>query len=457
MTRGIELIVNGFPGPTHHFGGLSYGNIASMSSSQMPSSPKKAALEVLEKMRLTYSLGIPQLLLPPHERPFLPILRSLGFSGTNEKVLKESSDGSFPMLLSASSSAAMWAANAATVSPSIDSGKTVHFTPANLISKFHRSFEAPMTGLLLFRLFNHPLHFEHHLPLPPHSDFADEGAANHLRFCKEYGEKGIQLFVYGRSAHHKNEAGSFPARQTLEASEAVCRLHRLDPKRVFFAKQQVEAIDAGVFHNDVISMANKNVFILHEKSFENQKELLKTIQNAFSELCLENLTLFEISDSELSLKEAVKTYFFNSELLSLSDTKMALIAPKECEKSPAVQRLIKRLTEETPIQDVYYQDLKESMKNGGGPACLRLRVVLTPQELSFVHQGCLYTEKLGEKLEALVHRHYRETLHPKDLQDLSLFEESCRALDALSALLDLPAIYPFQRSRPKISLPEKPL
>lgn len=455
----MEMNFDGLAGPTHHYGGLSFGNLASMEHSHSVSNPKQAALQGLEKMRLLTSLGIKQGILPPQERPFLPLLRALGFYGSDPDLLRQVWKTDPSLLIACSSSAYMWAANAATVSPSADSiDGRVHFTPANLVTEFHRSFEPMTTGKMLYRLFNHPEHFVHHFPLPPHPRFADEGAANHIRFCRESGQTGIQLFVFGRSSQKQGSLPQhFPARQTEEASRTLSRLHLLRPSHVVFAQQNPEAIDAGVFHNDVISVGHQNVFLYHERAFINTERVILELRERIETHCQVPFIAIEVKEKEIPLSEAVCTYLFNSQIVTRPDGMMALIAPQECQASPLVSSFLKDLVEKksSPIGQIIYQDLRESMQNGGGPACLRLRIVLTEQEYKTIHPGVELNETLYKKLVGWVEKHYRDRLKLEELADPHLLKEGRTALDELSRLLQLGPIYSFQTLGPLPPLPEK--
>lgn len=456
----IEMNFDGIIGPTHNYSGLSFGNVASMEHQQLASNPKLAALQGLAKMRTLMLLGIKQGVLPPQERPLIPLLHALGFMGSESEILEKAWKTDPKILMACSSAACMWAANAATVSPSADSNdERVHFTPANLITKFHRSYEGSATGLILYRIFNHPAYFAHHHPLHFHSDFADEGAANHTRFCGSFDQPGIQLFVYGKSIHtqHHPLPKNFPARQTDEASKALARLHRLAPSRTLFAKQHPDAIDAGVFHNDVISVGHQNLFLLHEKAFINTSEIVQQLKQLLEQHCQIPLIALEVKETDISLEDAVKTYLFNSQIVTLPDQSMVLIAPQECQMSPSVSRFLAQLLENKhqPIRQVIYQNIHESMLNGGGPACLRLRVALKKKEYDAIHHGVELTEELYTKLVKWVEKHYRDQLLPADLSDPQLLKEGRQALDELSRLLQLGSIYPFQQmTGPPPPLPE---
>ncbi|MBM3300889.1 MAG: N-succinylarginine dihydrolase, partial [Deltaproteobacteria bacterium] len=414
------------------------------------SNPRAAALEGLGKMKLLMDLGIPQAVLPPHERPDLWTLRDLGFCGTDYQIIAKAAREA-PFLLAACYSASgMWTANSATVSPSPDTADgLVHFTPANLVSFFHRSIEQRFTAKVLEAIFNDQSAFVHHKALPGAAQFSDEGAANHTRLCKSYGEPGIELFVYGRKAFDRDDPGPsvFPARQSFEASAAIARLHRLDLSKTLFFRQNPEAIDAGVFHNDVISVGNQHVFVFHSGAFVDGDRVIGELRRTFEERCQAQLFVLEVTQDQLPASDAVKTYLFNSQLVTLPDQTMCLIAPlesKEHEKAGAM--LAQLLAESNPISKVRFIDIRQSMKNGGGPACLRLRVVLTDTQLSLVHEGVLLTEQRYRQLEAWIHCHYRDRLNPQDLADPLLAEESRSALDALTQILQLGSVYDFQQN-----------
>src|SRR4029077_2346121 len=104
-------------------------------------------------------------------------------------VLREAERKDPRLLVAAYSASAMWAANAATVSPSADTADgRVHFTPANLPTQLHRSIEPPVTSAVLRQIFPEGEYFAHHDPLPASEEFADEGAANHMRLAPSHGE-----------------------------------------------------------------------------------------------------------------------------------------------------------------------------------------------------------------------------------------------------------------------------
>lgn len=440
--------MDGLVGPTHHYAGLASGNIASTNNALSPSNPQAAARQGLEKMRLLHQMGLKQGILPPHQRPNLHLLYKLGFTGTATEQINKVNKIAPELLSACYSASSMWAANAATVSASTDTfDHKVHFTAANLVSNLHRHHEADFSKKLLSTIFSNLNYFNHHSVLPKSSSTGDEGAANHNRLCQSHAHPGINLFVYGKQAlgtnQHHSEPQKYPARQTKEASEAIARSHQLNEEQVIFACQNPAAIDQGVFHNDVISVANESVFLTHEEAFLNQANIL----NALREKSPFPLTIIELSKDQISIKDAVETYLFNSQLITLPDQKhMILIAPFECQKNLRVKTSIETVLADStnPINRVHYLDLKQSMRNGGGPACLRLRVPLNEQELAAMHQGVLVDNQLLDILDLWVLKHYRTELRAADLADPQLMNESLQALDELTQILKLGSIYPFQ-------------
>lgn len=429
-----EVNFDGLLGPTHHFGGLSVGNLASLSHRHESSAPRRAALEGLEKMRRIAELGVVQAILPPQRRPHWDFLRQQGYDGEPAEVIAAVARRQPQLLSVAYSASAMWAANSATVSPSADTADgRIHLTPANLRSMPHRKIEAEQTTRLLREIFADERHFVVHDPLPDQAAFSDEGAANHTRLCQRHQQPGVELFVYGREGEEKRDAsGRFPARQARPASERIAAQHLLSPERTVLARQSRRAIDAGVFHNDVIAVGNESVHLVHEAAFADQNDVLDELRGKFGD----GLTTLVITEEELPLEEAVRTYFFNSQLLTMPDQSMTLVCPVECQRSYAAQQVIKRLIRApNPIAWSEFVDVRQSMNNGGGPACLRLRVVMTPAELAAIPAAILWTPELHERLTVWIKTHYREELAIADLADPALAEEVKRALDELGRIL----------------------
>ena len=437
-----EVNFDGLVGLTHHYAGLSFGNEASTKHRFQISNPRLAAKQGLLKMKALADAGFPQAVIPPQERPNVAVLRQLGFTGSDEQVV-EKAGTQMPQLLSAASSASsMWVANAATVAPSADTldGK-VHFTVANLNNKFHRASEAGTTEQVLRAIFRDESRFSVHTALPQVAMFGDEGAANHNRLGGDYGEPGLQLFVYGRDEGTGPAPARYPARQTLAASQAVARLNQVNPGQLMFAQQNPLVIDQGVFHNDVIAVSNRQVLFCHEQAFVHQSALLHALGDR-----VPGFMPIEVPTEAVSVQDAVATYLFNSQLLSRDDGSMMLVLPQESQNHPGVWRYLNQLVaEDNPISELRVFDLRESMANGGGPACLRLRVVLTPEEQRAVNPAVMMNETLFNTLNDWVDRYYRDRLTQADLIDPQLLREGREALDALTRILQLGSVYPFQQ------------
>ncbi len=452
MSATFEVNFDGLVGPTHNYAGLAAGNEASRRNRLAVSHPREAALQGLAKMKALADLGLKQAVLPPLERPAMHVLRRLGFDAGDDESALQKAQREAPEILAACFSASnMWVANAATVCPSADTADgRVHFTPANLIGNFHRSIEAVDTAHSLRAIFANEARFAHHDPLPAVAVLGDEGAANHTRFCADHRAGGVHFFVYGRSSLRGTAVGParLPARQTREASEAVARLHRIPAEKLVFAQQAPDAIDAGVFHNDVIATGNERLHLYHEQAFAETASTVRELASAFDRLGGGELFQAMVSRDEMSLEEAVGCYLFNSQIVASPDRGMILIAPAECEELPAARQVIDRLIADpaNPLRDVRYLDLRQSMRNGGGPACLRLRVVLTENEIAAVAPGVFLNDGNHARLAAWVRKHYRESLAPHELASPELLREARAALDELTQILGLGSFYHFQRS-----------
>ncbi|WP_244884438.1 N-succinylarginine dihydrolase [Marinagarivorans algicola] len=444
-----EVNFDGLIGPTHNYSGLSFGNLASARNAQLCSNPQAAALQGLAKMRRLLTQGYTQGFMPPQQRPQLETMRQLGFTGSDQQIINQLYKRNPRLLSMVYSASPMWAANAATVTPSTDSGDgLVHFTPANLLTTPHRAMEAQATTHSLRTIFNNAKHFKVHAPLPSNNLFADEGAANHSRLCQHYGKRGIAMFAYGRDGIDSGDQPSrFPARQTRLASEAVARSHGVNDDYALFCRQHPVAIDTGAFHNDVVAVANGPVLFFHQLAFATDD--FATIKQQLAEQFA--FMPLSVNHKDVPLEDAIKSYLFNSQLLAAPNgdmTKMHLIAPSECAENTAVSRYLNTLVqdEKQPIRTIEFVDVRESMSNGGGPACLRLRVVLNEQQRAAVNPAFMLTDAKITALEQWVKKHYRDKLLPDDLADPSFYTESLEALNALTDLLQLESFYPFQQT-----------
>lgn len=432
-----EMNFDGLVGPTHNYAGLSVGNLASGRNRSAESNPRAAALEGLAKMKRLADAGVPQAVLPPQRRPDLATLRRLGFAGSPQQVLDQAWKTAPDLFAACCSASAMWAANAATVAPSIDTlDQHVHFTPANLLSHFHRSIEADHTANRLRTIVGDSPSFIVHDPLPPVAAFADEGAANHLRLGAP-DQPGLQVFVYGRDHHLPSPTRTFPARQTLQACQAIARLNALDSDRVLFVQQLPAAIDAGAFHNDVVAVSHHQHLLVHEQAFVDQPAVLDAFRRRLPQLPLK---IHEVKARDIPLETAVNTYLFNSQIVSLPDGATLLVMPVECEENPDVRQYVQQqLVDSGFVDRAMVVDVRQSMRNGGGPACLRLRVILTDAEQVALQGRALLTDDRYRALVSHIQHTYPDRLTLEDLRDWSLCEQLQEAVEQVAVLVGLGA------------------
>lgn len=410
----IEINFDGLVGPSHNYAGLSFGNLAATANKGSTAFPRAAALQGIAKMRHNLGLGLAQGILIPHPRPNRDWLESLAETPeTADETLRAA----------ALSASAMWAANAATVSPAPDTADgRCHLTVANLRTMAHRSHEWPTTLAQLRLAFADDAHFAVHDPVP--GTFGDEGAANHMRLCASHDAPGVEVFVYGV------RGGAFPARQHIEASRALARLNRLDPARTLFVAQSEAAIAAGAFHNDVVAVANERVLFAHEQAFADKEGFYAELRRLLPEV-----EIVEVPAALVSLEEAVKSYLFNAQLVTLPEGGMALVLPGEARETPRVWSWLETMVAGNgPIRRLAVVDVRESMANGGGPACLRLRVVADP---ATVDPRFLVDEAKLDRIAALVETWWPESIAPGDLADPALWGRIEAARAALLSMLDL--------------------
>jgi succinylarginine dihydrolase len=413
----VEINFDGIIGPSHNYAGLSVGNLASSNNAGAPSYPKAAALQGIEKMRANLRLGLAQGFFMPLDRP-----NQNWLSGLSTDM-----QSSEPHIRAAAFSAsAMWAANAATVSPAPDTadGKC-HLSAANLLTMAHRSHEWNGTLAQLKLAFADDKHFAVHGPVP--APFGDEGAANFMRLCRTHGNAGIEIFVYGKTG------GPFPARQHVEASKAIARAHRLDTGKTLFVQQSEVAIAAGAFHNDVVAVANEHVLFTHEQAFEYPEQTYADIKRLLPEA-----EIIIVPADRVSLADAIQSYLFNAQLVTLPDGGMALILPSEAQDNARVWGWLSEMVAGNgPIRKLVPVDVRQSMANGGGPACLRLRVVADP---ATVDPRFIANEAKLDQIASVVAAYWPESIVPDQLGDASLMDQVRAARMALLTMCDLTAL-----------------
>jgi len=409
----VEINFDGIVGPSHNYAGLSLGNLAAQGSAGRASQPRAAALEGIAKMRANLALGLTQGVFMPHPRPDADWLAALGTDALSADPL---------LRANAMSASAMWAANAATVSPAADTADgRCHLSVANLLTMPHRAHEWPATLAQLRVAFAHPA-FAVHAPVP--APYGDEGAANHMRLSATSDAPGVEIFVYGVTG------GPFPARQHEQASRAVARRHGLNAERTLFVRQSDAAIAAGAFHNDVVAVADGRVLFAHEQAFADPAALHADLRRL-----IPDVEIVEVPAASVPLADAIRSYLFNAQLVTLPTGETALILPSEAREVDSVRRWLDEMREGNgPIRQIHFVDVRESMANGGGPACLRLRVVADP---ATVDPRFLVDAAKLDRIAAVIEAHWPETITPDRLGDPALHAAIRSARTALLTLLDL--------------------
>ncbi len=448
----VEVQMDGLVGPTHNYSGLAEGNLYSMENRGEVSNPRAAFLQALDKAKLVADLGVPQLVFPPHKRPLLKALRSRGIFGSPPHMLWHTYlFRSKELFYSVWSSSGMWMANAATVTPEYDSeDHKLHITPASLTTLFHRSLETKFVYELFLKIFGTVA--EIHPPLAG-VQYGDEGAANHMRFARQYTEddergenlRGLNLFVYGRSLNTPPRDLRFPARQTYEACKKIIETHKIRKDQFVLKQLTDKAIQSGVFHNDVISTNCYNLWLFHESAYFAPDFFAEYVGNCFGKLGGALHTIIA-REKDLPLKDAVSSYIFNSQFVLTPYNGMVALAPTETEETPRAKRFLEEVAAGYRwLKKIYYVNIRQSMKNGGGPACLRLRIPMKESDISKLYGNVRLTHELYLKLKDFAQKHYRDRLALDDLRrDESLINESYHALDGISKILGLGNIYEFQ-------------
>lgn len=327
----------------------------------------------------------------------------------------------------------MWTANAATVTPLGDgsTGATC-LTIANLDASLHRAIEPDETLEELRQTL--PRSFRIVAPIPGGAAMRDEGAANHMRLASQ-GGPAFHLFVYG-------DGDPLPTRywprQTLAASQAVARQHGLDAECTFFLKQHPKAIDAGAFHNDVVAMSDRDLLIHHEHAFHEPDAMLMSLEARFRQRTEGSLKRIVVDDSQLPIDEAVRTYLFNSEILTVDRAGLlerVILCPAQVAANPNALRLVHQWQQDGVFSEVHFVDLGQSMDGGGGPACLRLRVPVREDELDSIPPYRRWSESLDRELRAAIQNTYPVRVTIDDLARSDFLEQAIHARNQVAAVL----------------------
>ncbi len=424
-----EIQIDRLVGPTHHFGGLGVGNLASQHHAGRAADPAAAALQGLEKMRLVAESGVEQFILPPQLRPDLTFLRSMGFCGDDQSALDQAREKSPDILSAAMSCSAMWMANAATATI-LDDAPII--TIANLSSSLHRSIE-PLTTLSDLRSLMPP-DVMILGPLSGGKPMRDEGAANHMRLFGDDPARSLEVFVYG---DQDPSPRTFTARQTRASCETISRLHRLSDDRVCLVKQNPDAIDAGAFHNDVVAMSHCGSLIHHQDAFYDSDDSMNRLEQQFSRQADCQLTRIEVPRKILSMKDAISTYLFNSQIVlpTRSAAPPILICPAQVQVHPTAKTLVNQWMTDGFFSRIEFVELGQSMSGGGGPACLRLRVPMPLAKIRQMNGKCRWRPSLHESISQIIRDEYPKSITLDDLTSIGLMHHAMNIRNRIANLL----------------------
>jgi succinylarginine dihydrolase len=192
-----------------------------------------------------------------------------------------------------------------------------------------------------------------------------------------------------------------------------------------------------------VSLANEEVFIFHQEAFADRVELERVLHHLKEHV--KGFHPIEILSEDISLDDLVSSYLLNSQLITVDNNEMMMLLPEEVQNHPNCMRWLDEIQSSSPIKYLEFVDIRQSMMNGGGPACLRFKAVVNNDEFDRLNERFLLSPTKLMDLRTLVSKHYRDKLHPEDLLDIKFMQESYTFLDELTQLLDLGNIYNFQR------------
>jgi succinylarginine dihydrolase len=162
-----------------------------------------------------------------------------------------------------------------------------------------------------------------------------------------------------------------------------------------------------------VAVANEQLLFTHEQAFADKDAFYADLRAALP--CVD---IIEVPASAVSLSDAIKSYLFNAQLVTLPDGGMALILPTEARDTPSVWTWLEQMIASNgPIRQLVPVDVRQSMANGGGPACLRLRVVADPADID---PRFLVDEAELDGIATIVSQYWPESIAPQDLSDTRL-------------------------------------
>jgi succinylarginine dihydrolase len=273
--------------------------------------------------------------------------------------------------------------------------------------------------------------------LPSSQPLRDEGAANHMRLCGSGNNRNRAVHVFVHEPASESDSLSplrYVSRQSVVASHHVSRKLTLAEEKCVFIEQSQRAINAGVFHNDVIATSHGNLLLCHELAFTNTPQSIERMSEKYRQVVGEELICEIVTESMLPIEESVRSYLFNSQILSKSDGSFHLLCPSECGESERVRTVIEGwlASESNPISSVETIGVQESMSNGGGPACLRLRLDVDEEQVSQLEPRWRFTPERHSEIARWIDNYYPARLCIDDLARWDFAEHAMAAVYAFA-------------------------
>ena len=197
-------------------------------------------------------------------------------------------------------------------------------------------------------------------------------------------------------------------------------------------EQSRAAVDAGAFHNDVVAVSNLELMLAHPDAFTD-------FANVQAAVCGGLPGAKVVAVEGLPLADAIASYLFNSQLISLPEGGMAMVLPAEVRDNHTASRALDAaLGQAGDVRKTVFVDVRESMRNGGGPACLRLRVPVSAADQAAIHPGYILDEARLDRLARLIETHWPVAVAPADLSNPALWETARGADAALTNFINAP-------------------
>ena len=187
-----------------------------------------------------------------------------------------------------------------------------------------------------------------------------------------------------------------------------------------------------------MATSHRNVWLHHEHAYIDADKTILEIEERFELVTQQSLHRCKITAAELPLCDAVSSYLFNGQLLpsDRGPELMTMLCPEQVRETPTALRAIESLIDsDGPIVACEFVELRESMNNGGGPACLRLRVPMNEANWKNLPGNLRFSETIADQLCRVIESTYPAKLETSDLTSLELVHQVKLAVQELNRVL----------------------